>query len=130
MILNFSNMGKFPVLPDADYPVKVIESTQGSSKRQSQPKWHMRLQVLEGPFKGQNVFLEHSLMEQALPFVARSIKALTGEDISSETAEFEFNPENYLGREAVAVVKIDDSYDGTPRNKVERLLPMSVVARS
>ena len=119
--LDFSNMTQFEPVPAGDYSVKVIESSYGTSKRASQPKWRMVFEVDEGEKAGSRLWLEHSLQDQALWAVARSIKALTGQEISSETGQFGFNPETFVGLRATAVVDIDDSYDGTPRNRVKQL---------
>ena len=133
--LDFSNVQDYAAIPSSEengepYRVKVAESAMGSSKRSSQPKWRMTLLVVEPEaFAGRKLFLEHSLQDQALWAVARTIGALTGEEISSDTGEFNFDPEQYVGLEALAVVSVDSSYDGTPRNKVDRLTSLAVSAK-
>ena len=123
MPLDFSGMKKFEPVEKGRYPVVVVSSEIGTSKA-DKPKWSLQLEIEEGhPKAGQKLFVEHGLSPEALWAVARDHEALTGEKISSETGEFEFNAEVYLGLRSVADVEVDSKYDGTPRNQVKRLFP-------
>lgn len=124
--LNFSNMKKFDAVPAQDYPIVCSEANIGTSKA-GNPKLQLVLEIEEGEKAGQKLWLEHSLLEESMWAVARSIEALTGEEISSETGEFNLDSDDLVGRRAVARVSIDDSYDGTPRNKVDRLFHPTAV---
>ncbi len=121
--LDFTGVKEFGALPeDIVYGAEVIESVHGASKS-GQPKWRMVLKITSPEeHVGQNLWHEPSLQPQAMWKVMESLKAF-GEDVSTETKDFNLEPENYHGR-TIGVVVENQEYQGQVRAHVRRLVPV------
>jgi len=107
------------------------------SKRRKAPKVQFIMNAvsdLEGnPIEGnRKLFYEVSLQEQSLWNLKRTLIAL-GDSEEDLEGEIDLEKEDYVGRQAIAVLYMDDSdaakgTTGEAKQKVRRLLPMPVEA--
>jgi len=107
------------------------------SKRSKAPKVQFIMNAvsdLEGnPVEGnRKLFYEVSLQDQSLWNLKRTLIAL-GDSEEDLEGEIDIEKEDYVGRQAVAVLYMDDSdaakgVTGEAKQKVRRLQPMPVVA--
>ena len=107
------------------------------SKRSKAPKVQFIMNAvsdLEGnPIEGnRKLFYEVSLQEQSLWNLKRTLIAL-GDSEEDLEGEIELEKEDYVGRQAIAVLYMDDSdaargATGEAKQKVRRLQPMPVEA--
>lgn len=105
------------------------------SKRSGAPKVQFVMTAKEdpegNPIPGnRKLFYEVSLQEQSLWNLKRTLAAL-GDSPEDLEGELELEKEDYVGRQAIAILYIDDSEaargsTGQPKQKVRRLQPLPV----
>ena len=111
------------VLPEADYILLIDKSEQRKAKTEAgHPTLHLEYLVdpdTHPEFAGVRLFSDMSLQEQSWFRVVEILAAATGELVPlNEEGDFEFEPDDLVGSKVAAVVTVDDSYDGVPRNRV------------
>lgn len=109
------------ILPDGDYLVTVVDCKEGES-RSGNPKINVQMVVDEDAhpdFAGVKLYLDVSLQESAWYRVVELYEAAKGTPVpENEDGDFSFDPEDLIGDTMMAIVEIDESFDGNPRNKV------------
>ena len=120
-----------PVTPGR-YRAKVDDMVYTEkSKRSKQPKVQLTLTLLEGiddntkgydPSTNRKAFYEFSLQEQSQWNVKRTLVAL-GDDPADLDGEIEINKEDYVGRECILVMAVED-YEGIERQRTRRIEPI------
>jgi hypothetical protein len=110
--------GEFELMPEGNYPVKVVNATVSPSKSSGKDTWCLELEVTGLRYAGRKFWLYHGMSEEARPMRKGTMTALG------------LNPEDdndliddVMGRKALAVV-YHDTYNGQKREKVKRLRSM------
>lgn len=120
--VNFSDIQTFETLPTGNYSV-IVESVElRDSKSSEYPYLNWTLEVQEGDYAGRKLWLITSLNPKALWKLQETLAAL-GYETDALKGELEFDPEEFVGCEAVASV-ILTQYQGREQNQVESLLPV------
>ena len=118
------------VLPAADYLLEIAVSEQTTSKS-GNPNLHLELlpDVDQHPeFEGARLFHDMSLLEKSWYRSVELLEAVGGGEgleADNEEGDLEFEPEDFIGKKVGATVVVDDSYDGTARNKITGFFPVS-----
>ncbi len=125
--LDFSEVEEFIPVPVGRYIAEVMRSEQGMSAS-NQRKWSLMLQVREdsahdGEFVDKTIKWDLSLQKKAMWKVMQTLQAL-GEDVSIDDTEFDFNPEDYVGRQVAMLVGTQTSEGYGTRTVVNRLAPV------
>ncbi len=114
--------GEFEAVPDGFYPCILFDmSLKNSQKGGQYIEWVFK--VKEGHNNaGRQFWLNNSLQQQALWALKRTLIAL-GDAPTDLEDELEIERDDYVGRECVVSV-VTEVFEGTPRNKVKRVLPV------
>lgn len=122
---NHSQTPDFDVVPAGTYSVQVEESSIGDGKDPAKPKvWTIKLCIIGGKFANRYLWFRLSMGDTSAGFRKGSLTALgldTKANVSYDLIE------DVIGRKAMAEVTIDDTFDGTPRNKVRRLRSLTSI---
>lgn len=129
MELDVSNVKSLEALPEGAYPVLVEDVQLGTVKESDEPLATFILVVFEHEHAGRRLWLRHTLSNKEtdsgftpMSFFARTIAALTGEDITETGEKWNFDESKYIGCQAIANV-VQRSYAGETRNDVNSLVP-------
>lgn len=123
--------GGFKPIPEGHYTVKVVESKAGRSKDGSKDNINIQMEILSGPSAGKKAFNLFTLSPENPNAVVSFFKDMKtfGLDATFFSAEppMEQVAAALVGKVVDINLVIDSSYDGTPRNKVKRILPANVI---
>jgi len=114
------------VLEEGNYGLNIVVCEQGESQA-GKPKIHLEYvpnQEMHPDLGGARLFEEISLQEQAWFRVLALLQAVMGNVEGDDEGDFEFDPEELIGATIGAYIIVDDSYDGTPRNRVQSVFPV------
>lgn len=125
--VDFSKARDFEAMPVGPYPI-VVEETEIRDGREF-PYINWTLKVETGENAGRKLWMTSSLDPNATWSLKSALKALgeTSPELNEDT--FEIDPDDYLGRRAIANVS-QETYQGTLRNKVDTLSPIQGTAPS
>jgi hypothetical protein len=132
--VNLTDVGTgFDPIPSGKYKAKVSDgSVEVSGETAKNPgaqyiKWE--LTVTEGEFEGRKLFLNTSLLPQAL-FGLKGLLAATGSWNEEElNGDLDFEIADVLGEE-LGIVVTQKEYQGDTVNNVKRCLPLSKLAEA
>ena len=129
MELDVSNVKSLEALPAGAYPVLVEDVSLGVAKDSDEPLATFILVVFDSEHGGRRLWLRHTLSNKEtasgftpMSFFARTIAALTGEDITDTGEKWIFDESKYIGCQALAHVT-QHEYAGEVRNDVNSLAP-------
>ena len=130
--LDVSNVKSLEPLAIGEYPVLVEDVALGVVKESDEPLVTFVLVVFDHDNAGRRLWLRHTLSNKEsssgftpMSFFARTIAALTGEDITADGETWTFDESGYIGATAIAhVTKYE--FGGEWRNDVSRLTPYIV----
>lgn len=119
----------FDPLPNGRYHVKITDyeyrEAGPEAKNPGSPYINWELTVQAEPYDGRRLWLNTSLLPQAL-FGIKGLLIATGlyteEQLNSD--EFDLDPDEVLGADVKAVV-VKTTYQGEPTNNVKRIRPLS-----
>lgn len=118
--VNFSDVENFEPLPAAVYPVTVVDYEENEGP--AGVYFAFTLEVTEGEYANRKLWTNLSMSPKAAWKLQEALIAF-GHDPEELTDEYEFDPDDYLGAECLAVVG-QDKYEGRIKNVVESLLPL------
>lgn len=127
--VDFSKARDFEALPVGVYLVTVEETEvkDSNSSEYQYIKW--TLQVATGEFAGRKLWMQTSLSPKATFGLRLALQALGETNPELESDEFEMDPDDYLGRSALAVVS-QEEYNQRMQNRVDKLLPPDSLSAS
>lgn len=116
--VDFSKARDFEALPIGPYPV-IVEGTE-IREGKNYPYVNWEFKVKTGEFAGRKLWMISSLSPDATWSLKATLRALgeTNPDLDSD--EFEMDPDDYLGREAIANVS-QEEYNDRMQNRVDSL---------
>jgi hypothetical protein len=134
MKVDFSNVGDFEVIPAGHYLVTITDGelrTAGETAKHPGSEMILwTLTIMQGQYEGRKLFVNTTLLPHAL-FSLKNLLKSTGRweegDLSGD--EFEFEIDDALGAEVIAVVRIG-TYQGEETNNVRRFRPVTEEALS
>ncbi len=110
----------FDAVPPGRYSAAVYEVEQKFGKASGSPYLNWTFRVTDGDFEGRRIWYMTSLKPEALWNFKRTAVAL-GEDAALLAGEYDFDPDEFQGRECVIQVG-NETYNGEVRSKVTRVL--------
>lgn len=117
---------EFEPLPVGRYFARVSGCTYvEASQRSGEPAVAWEFTVEGDEYDGRKGFMNTSLQPQARWSTKRILKALGVPDDELE-GEFDFEPEDYVGRECVIVIG-HETYEGEKRQRVRRVLASDAI---
>lgn len=119
--VNFSEIENFEPLDAGVYPVIVVDFEEREGP--AGPYIVYTLEISEGPEANRKLWTNLSLSPKAAWKLQEALLAF-GVDRDDLEAEFDFDPEEFLGAECCAVVS-QDTYQDRITNKIDQLQPMS-----
>jgi hypothetical protein len=119
--INFSDVQSFDALPAGVYTVALIDLEENVGGASGFPYFKATLEVLDGEFANRRLWTNLSLSPKAAWKLQEALIAF-GESPDDLTAEFDFDPEKYLGVEFDVSVS-QSSYEGRVTNVVDNFLP-------
>ncbi len=125
--VDFSQAKGFEVIPVGVYPVTVEETEVKQSNSSEYPYINWTLEIASGEFAGRKLWMMTSLSPKATFRLRDALKAMGETDPSIEEDEFEMDPDDYLGKSALAVVT-QEEYNKTMRNRVDELKPAGTIS--
>jgi hypothetical protein len=125
--VDFSKARDFEAMPVGPYPIVVEETEIRDGKEFPYINWTLKVDT--GENAGRKLWMTTSLDPNSTWSLKNSLKALgeTSPDLNEDT--FEIDPDDYLGRRAIANVS-QETYQGSLRNKVDSLSPIPGAASS
>jgi hypothetical protein len=119
--LDFSDVKVIEVLPVGAYPVVVTNAEVQEGKEYPYIAWEFTIE--EGPAEGRKLWNNTSTSPKALWKLKETLLALGG-DPAKLAAEVVFDPAEYVGARAVAIVNQEQRKDSDEmRNVVSKLHP-------
>jgi hypothetical protein len=120
--VDFSKARDFEALPAGPYPIVVEETEIRDGREYPYINWKMKVET--GESAGRFLWMISSLNPDATWSLKNALRALgeTSDDLNAD--EFEVDPDDYLGRRAIANVS-QETYNGQLRNRVDSLSPAS-----
>jgi len=109
------------VLPEADYLLNIVKAEQREGKASKEPTLHLELlpdEETHPEYSSVRLYQDMSLQEQSWFRVVELCQAALGNLEEDKDGDFEFEAEQLIGSQIAAQVIVDDTYDGTPRNKL------------
>lgn len=122
--VDFSGVGEFEPLPSATYPVVITNVEQKDSARSEFPYLNWTLCVTEGEFEDRKLWLITTLNPKGF-FKLQELLIACGMKKEDLNAEFELEPENFIGCEFVVTVT-QDTYNGRLVNVIQACNPTNV----
>lgn len=114
------------IAPDGRYLCTITKCEQRRAKNNNPMIWTEFTPDPEAhpDYSSVRFYMNNSLLEQSWFRVLDLVKAALG-DVSpqNDDGDFEFDPAELVSSPVVVDVKVDDTYDGTPRNVVVNVFP-------
>jgi hypothetical protein len=119
--VDFSKARDFEAMPVGPYPVVVEETEIRDGKEFPYINWTFKVET--GENAGRKLWMRTSLDPNSTWSLKAALKALgeTSPQLNEDT--FEIDPDDYLGRRAIANVS-QETYQGTLRNNIDTLSPI------
>lgn len=114
--VNFADARDFEALPAGTYDVVVEETEIIEGNKGPYVKWSLTVET--GEHANRKLFMNTST---AAPGIIRMVLRAFGEDISDDVEEFDFDPDDYLGKHATARVT-QRTYEQRLQNDVKELM--------
>lgn len=127
--VDFSQAKDFEVLPVGSYPIVVAETEIRNSNSSQFQYINWTLEVETGEHAGRKLWLTSSLNPKATWSLKLVLRALGETSPDLDKDEFDIDPDDYLGRRAIANVT-QEEYNGRMQNRVESLSSPLVGASS
>ena len=119
--VNFSDVQNFEALPAGIYSVAIVDMEEVNSSPSGFPYFKVTMEILDGEFANRRLWSNLSLSPKAAWKLQEALLAF-GESSDDLVAEFEFDPEKYLGVECKVSVS-QTNYEGRLGNAVDNFLP-------
>lgn len=126
--VDFSKTQGFEALPAGDYPITVEETEVRQGAKAEYVNWTLKVET--GEFAGRKLWMTSSLLDTAAWSLKAALQALGETDpsiVGSDVGVVEFDPDDYLGRSAIAHVS-QETYKERLQNRVDSLSPSSSAA--
>jgi hypothetical protein len=118
--VDFSKARDFEALPVGAYPVTVEATEIRDGKNYPYINWEFKVKT--GEFAGRKLWMISSMSPDATWSLKAALRALGETNPALDSDEFEMDPDDYLGREAIANVT-QEEYNDRMQNRVESLTP-------
>lgn len=116
--VDFSKATDYEALPVGSYPVVVEETEIRDGREYPYINWTLKIET--GEFAGRKLWMISTLKPEGTWSLKNALRALgeTSEGLNEDT--FEIDPDDYLGRRAIANVS-QEEYQKVMRNRVDSL---------
>lgn len=119
--VDFSQAKEFEVLPIGNYPVVVEEIEVRESNSSEFPYLNWKMRVETGEHARRVIWMMTSLSPKAA-FRLKAVLRALGEEIDDKAEDIDIDPDDYVGRRAVAVLE-HEMYNDSPRERCNELIP-------
>ncbi len=122
--VDFTDTPSLEAVPAGVYAVQVTACDERVGKDSGNPYIYFELTIEGSESEGRKLFFNATLIEKSRPYLMRTLMALgwTDEELRSPDG-LDLDPADFFGVRCRAVVRAD-VYEGEPRAKVTRLLPI------
>ena len=126
MHVDFTDTPDLTTVPPGIHTVSVTVCEERTGKASGNPYIYFELTIEGSEFEGRKLFFNATVIEKSRAYLLRTLRALgwTDEELRAPGG-LDLDPDDFLGVRCRAVVRAD-TYEGEPRAKVTRLLPIDV----
>lgn len=123
--VDFSQSKEFDAIPTGSYPAVLDETEVKDGNEYPYVNWTFK--IVAGEYTGRKQWLMTSTSPKAAWGLRAALRALGETNPDLDGDDFDVDPDDYLGREAIINV-IQETYQNRLQNKIESLTAMPMAA--